>query len=64
MSNQILIASTMVGIMESMLYAERAGLEVSEVIELIGKRERLVAGRLIGQLVRVSWRMIGTRVFT
>ena len=27
----------MVGLVESMLYAERAGLEVSEVIELIGK---------------------------
>jgi len=37
MSNQILIASTMVGMVESMLYAERAGLEVSKVIELIGK---------------------------
>ena len=37
MSNQILIASTMLGMVESMLYAERAGLEVSEVIELIGK---------------------------
>ena len=37
MSNQILIASTMVGMVESMLYAECAGLEVSEVIELIGK---------------------------
>jgi len=37
MSNQILIASTMVGMVESMLYAERAGLEVSDVIELIGK---------------------------
>jgi len=37
LSNQILIASTMVGMVESMLYAECAGLEVSEVIELIGK---------------------------
>ena len=37
MSNQILIASTMVGMVESMLYAECAGLEVSDVIELIGK---------------------------
>ena len=37
MSNQILIASTMVGMVESMLYAERAGLQVSDVIELIGK---------------------------
>tara|TARA_B100001248_G_scaffold236388_1_gene199752 strand:+ start:60 stop:944 length:885 start_codon:yes stop_codon:yes gene_type:complete len=37
MSNQILIASTMVGMVESMLYAERAGLNVSDVIELIGK---------------------------
>ncbi len=34
MSNQILIASTMVGMVESILYAERAGLNVSEVIEL------------------------------
>ena len=37
MSNQVLIASTMVGMVESMLYAECAGLEVSDVIELIGK---------------------------
>ena len=37
MSNQILIASTMVGMVESILYAERAGLNVSEVIELIGE---------------------------
>ena len=37
MSNQILIASTMVGMVESMLYAERAGLDVSQVIKLIGK---------------------------
>ena len=37
MSNQILIASTMVGMVESMLYAERAGLEVSDVIALIGQ---------------------------
>ena len=37
MSNQILIASTMVGLVESMIYAERAGLEVSKVIDLIGK---------------------------
>jgi len=37
MSNQILIASTMVGMVESMLYAETAGLKVSDVIELIGK---------------------------
>ena len=37
MSNQILIASTMVGMVESMLYAERAGLDVSQVINLIGK---------------------------
>ena len=37
MSNQILIASTMVGLVESMIYAERAGMEVSKVIDLIGK---------------------------
>ena len=37
MSNQILIASTMVGMVESMLYAERAGLKVNQVIDLIGQ---------------------------
>ena len=37
MSNQILIASTMVGMVESMIYAERSGLNVRKVIELIGQ---------------------------
>ncbi len=37
MSNQILIASTMVGVVESMLYAERSGLDLNEVIKLIEK---------------------------
>jgi 3-hydroxyisobutyrate dehydrogenase len=37
MSNQILIASTMIGLVESMLYAERAGLEVEQVMDLISK---------------------------
>ncbi len=36
MSNQILIASTMIGVIESLLYAARAGLDMDEVIDLIG----------------------------
>lgn len=37
MSNQILIASTMVGVVESLLYAYKAGLDMNEVIDVIGK---------------------------
>nr|ANM86813.1 3-hydroxyisobutyrate dehydrogenase [Stygiella incarcerata] len=37
MSNQIVIASGMVGVVEGLLYAERAGLEPSEVIAVIEK---------------------------
>ena len=37
MSNQILIASTMVGVVESLLYAKRAGLGMDAVIDLIGQ---------------------------
>jgi 3-hydroxyisobutyrate dehydrogenase len=37
MSNQILIASTMVGVVESLLYAVKAGLSPKEVIAVIGK---------------------------
>jgi len=37
MANQILIASTMVGTVEALLYAERATLDPSRVIGLIGK---------------------------
>jgi 3-hydroxyisobutyrate dehydrogenase len=37
MSNQILIASTMVGTVESLLYAERANLDLMQVIGLIGQ---------------------------
>ncbi len=37
MSNQIMIASTMVGVVESMLYAAKAGLDVGEMIGVIGK---------------------------
>ncbi len=36
MCNQILIASTMIGVCESLLYARRAGLDPSRVIEIIG----------------------------
>jgi 3-hydroxyisobutyrate dehydrogenase len=37
MSNQILIASTMIGVVESLLYAFRAGLDLNNVIDVIGK---------------------------
>ena len=37
MSNQILIASTMIGVVESLLYATKAGLNLDEVIDVIGK---------------------------
>lgn len=36
MSNQIAIASGMVGVVESMLYARKAGLDLSSVIDIIG----------------------------
>jgi 3-hydroxyisobutyrate dehydrogenase len=37
MSNQILIASTMIGTVESLLYAYNAGLDRGSVIDIIGK---------------------------
>lgn len=37
MSNQILIASTMIGVVESLMYSLRAGLNLDEVIDVIGK---------------------------
>lgn len=37
MSNQILIASTMIGVVESLQYAYKAGNDLSEVINVIGK---------------------------
>jgi 3-hydroxyisobutyrate dehydrogenase len=37
MSNQILIASTMIGVVESLLYAYKAGNDLEEVINVIGK---------------------------
>ena len=37
MSNQILIASTMIGVVESLLYAYKAGNGLNEVINVIGK---------------------------
>jgi len=37
MSNQILIASTMIGVVESLLYAYKAGNDLMEVINVIGK---------------------------
>lgn len=36
MSNQILIAGTMIGVVESLLYGFRAGLDMDEVIDIIG----------------------------
>lgn len=37
MCNQILIASTMIGVVESLIYASRSGLSPDEVIDVIGK---------------------------
>ena len=37
MSNQILIASTMIGVVESLIYAYKAGLDLDSVIDVIGK---------------------------
>ncbi len=37
MCNQVLIASTMIGVVESLHYARRAGLDPGEVIDVIGK---------------------------
>lgn len=37
MSNQILVASTMIGVVESLIYAYKAGLDLSDVIGVIGK---------------------------
>lgn len=36
-SNQILVAGNMIGAVESLLYARRAGLDLERVIELVGK---------------------------
>ena len=37
MANQIAIAGTMIGTVESLLYAQRAGLELDAVIDIVGK---------------------------
>ncbi len=37
MANQILIADTMIGVVESLLYAYKSGLDLKKVIEVIGK---------------------------
>lgn len=37
MTNQILIAGTMIGVVESLLYAQRAGMDAHAVIDIIGK---------------------------
>ena len=37
MSNQILVASTMIGVVEALLYARRAGLDLDAVIGVVGK---------------------------
>jgi 3-hydroxyisobutyrate dehydrogenase len=37
MTNQILIAGTMIGVVESLLYAKQAGMDAHQVIDVIGK---------------------------
>jgi 3-hydroxyisobutyrate dehydrogenase len=37
MTNQILVAGTMIGVVESLLYAEKAGMNAHQVIDIIGQ---------------------------
>ena len=37
MTNQIMIAGTMIGVVESLLYAQQAGMDAHQVIDVIGK---------------------------
>ena len=37
MANQIMIATTMVGLCESLIYGHRAGLKLDQMIDLLGK---------------------------
>ena len=37
LSNQIVIASTMIGVVEALVYAEKSGLNLKKVIQLVGK---------------------------
>jgi 3-hydroxyisobutyrate dehydrogenase len=37
MANQIHIATTMIGVVESMLYAHKAGLDLNEMIDVVGR---------------------------
>jgi 3-hydroxyisobutyrate dehydrogenase len=37
MANQVLIAGTMIGVVESLLYTQRAGMDLHQVIDVIGK---------------------------
>jgi len=37
MTNQVLIAGTMIGVVECLLYAQRAGMDAHQVIDVIGK---------------------------
>jgi 3-hydroxyisobutyrate dehydrogenase len=57
MSNQILIASTMIGTVEAMLYAEKANLDMGKVIQLIGQG---AAGcwslnQLVPRMIKEDW---------
>ena len=37
MANQLAVAGTMIGVVESLLYAQRAGMDAHQVIDVIGK---------------------------
>ena len=52
MANQILIASTMIGTVESLLYAQRSNLDLSQVIDLIGRGSR---GLLVLEPTRTAY---------
>ena len=46
MSNQILIASTMVGVVESLLYGYKAGINLDDIINVIGKGTPIIFFRI------------------
>lgn len=57
MSNQILVASNMAGVVEALLYARRAGLDPERVIEVVGKGAAAswVFNQLGPRIVKGDW---------
>ncbi len=57
MSNQILVASNMAGVVEALLYARQAGLDPASVIEVVGKgaASSWVFNQLGPRIVKEDW---------